>query len=250
MINDGRGLPGDPVTSWVRLLRWPSRVELGYFMIEKRLMNERGGVVWVEIHVSPLDVDAPTQAIVTFVETTGRKQIEAELAHRATHDPLTGLSNRTLLEDRLELAQTRAARTGEYFAVQFIDLNDFKVLNDRLGHTAGDAALAEVARRLARDIRPTDTVARVGGDEFVVLSEDLGPDPDQASTAASDLARRMLAGMREDIHVAGESTVISAAIGVLVTRGADASPVTLIAEADAAMYTARANHKDLSLVGP
>ena len=90
----------------------------------------------------------------------------------------------------------------------------------------------------------------MGGDEFVVLSEDLGPNPDQATMAATALARRVLAGMREDIQVAGESNVIGAAIGVLVTRGTDASPVGLLAEADAAMYSAKTNHEDLSIVGP
>ncbi|MGZ4694433.1 MAG: PAS domain S-box protein [Acidimicrobiales bacterium] len=219
--------------------------DLDHFMVEKRLMSARGGVVWVELHVAPVEDDARTQAIVIVVETTGRKQLEADLAHRATHDPLTGLPNRTLLDDRLEVAQARAARAGEHFAVQFIDLNDFKELNDRFGHAAGDAALAEVARRLARDVRPTDTVARVGGDEFIVLCEGLGDDPDHARDVAAEVARRVLLGMQEDIEFDGGTTVVGAAIGVLVTQDAESSAVALIATADAAMYAAKANGQEV-----
>jgi diguanylate cyclase (GGDEF)-like protein len=152
-----------------------------------------------------------------------RNRIVTELAHRALHDPLTGLPNRTLFLDRLQQALSRLARTETALAVVFLDLDGFKELNDTRGHAAGDERLVQVAVRLSALLRAGDTAARIGGDEFVVLCEDIaGPDE------ASGIAGRLLAELP-----------VPASMGVAVTHNGGVSPQTLVAEADAAMYRAK-----------
>src|SRR5207302_1513480 len=102
-----------------------------------------------------------------------RKRGEIKLAHDAVHDPLTSLPNRTLLTDRLRMAMARSARRKSLFAVLFLDLDHFKLVNDSLGHLAGDELLVQAAARLQEAVRPGDTVARISGDEFVILCEDV-----------------------------------------------------------------------------
>jgi diguanylate cyclase (GGDEF)-like protein len=161
-----------------------------------------------------------------------------ELSHRAFHDPLTGLPNRAMLLDRLETALARTRRSGRQIALIFCDLDNFKVVNDTLGHEAGDELLISVANRLQSTIRPGDTSARLGGDEFVVLLEDLDR-PDDAHSVAS----RVIEQMRAPFLLGGQEVFISVSIGAKVSVSSTDQPDDLLRDADAAMYRAKANGK-------
>jgi diguanylate cyclase (GGDEF)-like protein len=165
----------------------------------------------------------------------------AHLGRIALHDPLTGLPNRTLLEDRLEMAIAGQRRSGTMLAVLFCDLDRFKFVNDTLGHETGDAVLAVIAERLKGAVRATDTVSRLGGDEFVVVCPDLKGDDELV-----EVVERLLALMSEPMDVAGHEIVTSGSVGVSVVRAGSAptSLADLVREADAAMYRAKANGRD------
>ena len=159
---------------------------------------------------------------------------QEDLAHQVLHDDLTGLPNRMLLTDRLRLAASRSDRRGTGSMLLFLDLDNFKAINDRFGHPAGDALLVEVAARLLELVRATDTVARLGGDEFVVLAEDL-EDPDEA---ARSLAERIHQTMCAPVSVGERELHTSVSIGITdVGRGTE--PDACLARADAAMYRAK-----------
>lgn len=165
-----------------------------------------------------------------------------KLAHQALHDPLTGLPNRTLLYDRTAQALRSTGRYGGSLALLFVDLDDFKVINDGFGHEAGDALLVDVAGRLRAEVRPSDTAARLGGDEFIVLCERL-EDPEHDAVA---IARRLLAALRRPFELHGKTVSISASIGIAVTTGGEA-PDTLVSRADGAMYRAKGRRGALRL---
>jgi len=163
---------------------------------------------------------------------------EHQLRHQAFHDALTGLANRELLTDRVAHALSLRTRDLAPMAVLFIDLDDFKLVNDTLGHTAGDTLLVQVAERLQRCLRPGDTIARLGGDEFAVLLE-------TGNIEATLVASRLLETVSEPFDVAGHAVAIQASIGV-VELAADDDPVsadTLLAHADLAMYAAKRDGK-------
>ncbi len=164
------------------------------------------------------------------------KVLEARLAHQATHDPLTGLPNRILLRDRIEGALTRTGGDHRTIAVLFLDLDRFKVVNDSLGHAFGDQALVMLASRIEAAMRPGEMVARFGGDEFVVLAEDL-PDAD----AAVLLADRLAAVVAEPLEIGDHRFVVSVSIGVTTSGRAGDDPDALVRDADAAMYRAKAH---------
>ncbi len=164
------------------------------------------------------------------------KNEQATLAHRALHDELTGLANRTLLIDRLRRAADALARKGTHAVVHYLDLDNLKAVNDRFGHSAGDSLLCAVAVRLQGLVRSSDTVARLGGDEFVVLTEDV-EDPD---LAARSLAERIHVAMRPPIPLGERSLHTSVSIGIApVLPGQD--PEVCLARADVAMYEAKRN---------
>jgi diguanylate cyclase (GGDEF)-like protein/PAS domain S-box-containing protein len=172
----------------------------------------------------------------------GRRNAERALAHQALHDPLTGLPNRSLLLDRLELALARSVRTGENVAVMLIDLDGFKDVNDTLGHGAGDELLRIVARRLQQTLRDADSVARLGGDEFVVVAE-TSVDALHAGTVAG----RILESLREPVRVAGQNVTVSGSIGVMVGNAQQDQTIdaaTLLRKADIAMYRAKTSGRN------
>ena len=156
------------------------------------------------------------------------------LAHRVLHDPLTDLPNRTLFLDRLALALARLRRHQTGIAVLFIDLDNFKVVNDSLGHGAGDRLLVELGGRLREAIRPSDTIARFGGDEFVVLCEDI----DEARDAVA-VGERVVAAASLPFTLDGREMFVSASVGVALTVDCESTPETLLRDADAAMYRAK-----------
>jgi diguanylate cyclase (GGDEF)-like protein len=174
-------------------------------------------------------------------DLTDRKRREADLAHRATHDVLTGLPNRALLLDRLEHAVdvVRSSSTDEV-SLLFIDLDRFKIVNDELGHDAGDALLRVVADRLAGALRGVDVVARLGGDEFVVLCPGLG------RIEAEDVARRLLRAVSESPIAIGDRRLeVTASVGVTVAAPSeDHHAEGLLREADVAMYQAKAHGRN------
>jgi diguanylate cyclase (GGDEF)-like protein len=166
-----------------------------------------------------------------------RKEFEDRLAHQSLHDPLTGLPNRTLFLDRLAQAIARCRRTHAPVAVLFFDLDRFKVVNDSLGHDAGDELLDAVARRLEAVVRPGDTVARFGGDEFTVLCEDLPGD--EAHERAQEIARRLSAAITAPVMLHSGETFLNSSIGIALATTGDERPEDLLRDADAAMNHAK-----------
>jgi len=168
--------------------------------------------------------------IASLEDVTDRRRMESQLAHRATHDPLTNLPNRALLEDRMQQARARLTRGGEQVAVLFCDLDGFKEINDRHGHTVGDDVLLDVARRLRQVVRPADTVARLGGDEFVLVCEGTGPD------AAAEVAARITEVVEVAMLVSGVQVRIGVSVGVAATSDPAIDPSDLLLRADQSMY--------------
>jgi len=182
----------------------------------------------------------------TGFDVTEQRQREARWRHQAVHDPLTGLANRVLLEELLQLSFHRAERNPGYlYGVLFLDLDGFKDINDRLGHPFGDLVLRAVADRLRRAVRKTDTVARFGGDEFVVLLEPLTGEGDLPV-----LADRVLRTLREPMETEGRTLTMTASIGMVTGRKGETSPADLLARADRAMYEAKRTGKSRSSFVP
>jgi diguanylate cyclase (GGDEF)-like protein len=167
---------------------------------------------------------------------TERERAASALAHERLHDPLTGLPNRTLFATRAERAVAAARRHGRTVLVVFMDIDHYKRINDSLGHELGDEVLREIARRLTRSVREADTVSRFGGDEFVVLCEDVG---DGAATLA--VVQRIRAGLHGPVDAGGRRVPVSFSIGVATggAGGAERTAAELVADADAAMYRAK-----------
>ncbi len=163
-----------------------------------------------------------------------RHRVDEEVRHRAMHDPLTGLPNRALALDRLEGALARRRRDGRAVAVLLADLDQFKLVNDSMGHHAGDDLLVALAPRLHDAVRPSDTVARLGGDEFLVVCEQL-----DGAHEAIRVAERVAQAISQPIVLAAGEHFISASIGIAVAETADADPADLVRDADSAMYRAK-----------
>ena len=187
----------------------------------------------------------PTQFLVQSQDVTARRRAETMLARRALHDELTGLPNRALLMDRLDHALRHCERTDSRLAVLFLDLDRFKIVNDSLGHTAGDELLTAVGRRLANAVRSHDTIARFGGDEFVLLCElgDADRDPDI-------VIDRVSSALSTPITVGGTELLVTASIGLAVGggRGSTDTPEALLRDADAAMYMAKESGRNQTAV--
>jgi diguanylate cyclase (GGDEF)-like protein len=167
-----------------------------------------------------------------------RERLEHQLRHQALHDPLTGLANRTLFADRLEHAMERHARTGASVAVLVVDVDDFKTVNDTLGHSIGDLLIAETGRRLRSSVRGADTVGRLGGDEFAVLLESV---TDLSSVL--EAARRLVAVFDTPCQLADKRVAVTASIGLALATKDTHGAHQLVRNADIAMYVAKARGK-------
>ena len=208
--------------------------------IDAQLLRADDSVIHAEIvGVHLLDNPDVDGIVLTIRDVTGRHTLEDQLRHQAFHDALTGLSNRALFIDRVEHALARIRQADSPTpAVAFIDLDDFKMVNDSLGHGAGDEVLRAVADRLRGCLRSGDTPARLGGDEFAVLLED-APD----TGAVVEVAERILDALHEPVVVDGREVYARASIGIATRRGPTTTPDELLRNADLAMYTAKANGK-------
>ena len=172
------------------------------------------------------------------------QRAQEQIHHLAFYDALTQLPNRRLLTDRLEHALRQHARTGQYGALLFMDLDNFKTLNDTLGHGVGDLWLREVARRLSDCVREGDTVARLGGDEFVVVLEALGHDEATARQSAGRVATKMLEALRQPHELGAHHPTFTASVGATLFNNGDATCDQLFKQADMAMYHAKASGRD------
>jgi diguanylate cyclase (GGDEF)-like protein/PAS domain S-box-containing protein len=178
--------------------------------------------------------------VATLRDITGRKKMEESIRHLANHDALTGLPNRNLFEDRLRQSIRRARRHDYSFALLYMDLDDFKPINDNLGHRAGDMVLQEVARRLRQSIREPDTVARVGGDEFVIILDRIN----QAENAAQVAGKIIELLTRQPYHLPEKNFLLGASIGISLYPEHGKDMQSLMRCADIAMYTVKEKGKN------
>ncbi len=203
-----------------------------------RHSTKSGDLLDVEVDTRGTIFDGAAAMVVCASDVTDRVRLQRELEHQAVHDALTGLPNRALFADRLEHAHQRLSRGTGWYAVLMLDLDNFKTVNDGLGHASGDMLLLEVSRRIAAVIRAGDTAARIGGDEFAILLEDLA-DPDDAAGAADGIRD----ALRAPFSVAGRVLTISATIGVATSSGGGVA-ADVARNADAALYVGKAEGKD------
>jgi diguanylate cyclase (GGDEF)-like protein/PAS domain S-box-containing protein len=204
---------------------------------EYRMITRDGTEIWVRDEAFAMADDTRSGRRVSqglLVEITDRKRLESKLIHDALHDPLTGLANRVLLRDHLERALARHGRAPGTVALLFVDLDDFKQINDSFGHAAGDQILCQVAERLGGSVRADDVVGRQSGDEFAILLDRvLGAD--EATVAAE----RILRELRRPIQLGGRVVIVGGSIGVAIASERGSTAEDLLIQADAAMYAAK-----------
>ncbi len=206
----------------------------GSVTVTSRFAHARDGWRDLEVIAENRLTDAEIEGVVLSMrDVSDRKALEDELRHQAFHDSLTGLANRGLFEDRLAHGLAGARRHKHLAAILFLDLDDFKTINDSLGHASGDELLQAVARRIARVVRVTDTAARLGGDEFAILMESLD-DPQSAQRTAT----RLLEELIPPFQIAGRELRVSASIGIALSDGSTGAE-NLLRNADTAMYAAK-----------
>ena len=203
------------------------------------LVNYRKDGTKYDAEISAYPVSGPGGDMTFYVSIqrviTGRKREREELAFAALHDLLTQLPNRALFRNRVERALARSRRYAEPLAVIYLDLDNFKLINDSFGHQAGDEVLREVALRLTAAVRPCDTVARYGGDEFTILVEEIGGIKD-----VKGVAERIMGQLRSQFHVAGMSVSQTASMGIAMISGDDENFDQILARADEALLAAKA----------
>jgi diguanylate cyclase (GGDEF)-like protein/PAS domain S-box-containing protein len=209
-------------------------------VLECSLRHRDGSLRQFEVlHTNLLQDEAVRGIVLNSRDVSERKAFEEQLQHQAFHDPVTNLANRALFAERVRHAVARSRREDHGLAVIFMDLDDFKTINDSLGHAAGDEVLMEVAKRLATSIRASDTAARFGGDEFAVLLEDI-----ESAQEAADTAERILESLTVPMRLDQKELVVRSSLGISVIEGdAGADADELIRNADAAMYIAKRDGK-------
>ncbi len=231
LITTGSDLP------WYLRFGGASAPDGGRLELEARRPD--GTAFPVEVTLTPLVSEEGTLICAAIRDETQRKHAADALVHRASHDALTGLPNRALFLDRLDHALHRSRRSHRTLAVMFLDLDDFKLVNDTRGHDVGDLLLVALTPRLRAALRPGDTIARFGGDEFVVLCEELA-DPDDAQL----IAQRIADACRGAVKIGDGEHVVTVSVGVVVvSESEEATPSRVLRDADAAMYRAKDSGK-------
>lgn len=218
------------------------------FMQEYRIRCKNGSWKWLLARgIALRDTQRPDKVRMLGVNSdiTERKESEARIEYLAYYDPLTGLANRKLLADRMQQAIAAAERSLQCGALLFIDLDGFKPVNDLWGHSVGDQMLVQVAQRLTQSLRTGDTVARIGGDEFVILVQNLGSQTDEAAQHVATIADKVLRAFSPPFHLGEHEFHGGASIGVTLFCGEDLTLDALIGQADSAMYRAKSEGGNL-----
>jgi len=206
---------------------------------EATITTSLGKLVWFEYQIIPTLLNGQSHLLIQLFDLTVRKEMEQELRYVAMHDSLTRLPNRRLLLDRISQAITNSKRNNTYGAILFLDLNEFKLLNDTYGHEIGDMLLCAVAERLLHTVRESDTVARLGGDEFVVLIEGCNAKQDLAAEYTGSVVSKIHKALSEEYILKDIHHQSSASIGFELFLGDEHEPEHILKQADAAMYKAK-----------
>jgi len=219
------------------------RGSASHYDIEHRVRTRSGDWLWIRSRGRVVERDGagrPRRLSGTNSDIHQRKLAELQLAHQAGHDPLTGLPNRKLFQDRMTRAIARSRRNGLRMALMYLDIDKFKAVNDTRGHDVGDALIREFARRLGECIRATDTAARLGGDEFAVILEGL----DDRATGRQ-IAQKIVLAMRQQFELGPVRLAVSTSVGLAFYEGAETVAAdAIVKSADEALYRAKAAGRD------
>jgi len=207
--------------------------------LEAQFRKKNGEVFWGQMSASVIEIDGVPCILSITRDISGAKVAEDEIRSLAFYDPLTRLPNRRLVSERLRQTLAGSARSNRKGALLFIDLDDFKMLNDTLGHKTGDLLLQEVARRLTGAVRDADTVARLGGDEFVVILEDLSGSQEEAAAQAKTVAEKILAAVSQPYLLAGRECLSTSSVGITLFGERTDTIDDVLQQADIAMYQAK-----------
>ncbi|MGZ3159943.1 MAG: diguanylate cyclase domain-containing protein, partial [Burkholderiaceae bacterium] len=222
--------------------KWENIRQTGFWQGEIWNQRKTGEIypAFMTISAVTANEDSVTHYVGTMIDITQRKNAEKEIQNLAFYDPLTGLPNRRLLQDRLQMALATSGRSHSEGALLLIDLDDFKILNDTLGHDIGDLLLIKVAASLNACVREGDTVARLGGDEFVVILENMSGDPVECASQAEHIGEKIIKSVNNIKLVDQYECHTTASIGITLFRNHDKSTEELMKCADLAMYQAKA----------
>ncbi len=221
---------------WVEVLR--QRSVFRDMMV--RLRKKNGEVFWTQNSSSLIEVEGVRCVLTVVRDVSAAKAAEEEIKSLAFFDTLTGLPNRRMVSERLKQIVAASSRINRKGAVLFIDLDNFKIVNDSLGHKTGDLLLKKVSQRIGNCLRDSDTVARLGGDEFVVIIEGLSESAEEAAAQAKTLASKILETVRQPYMLGGKECLSSSSIGITLFGNQDDLPDDLLQQADIAMYQAKA----------
>jgi diguanylate cyclase (GGDEF)-like protein/PAS domain S-box-containing protein len=213
----------------------------GYWQGELRSRRKDGSLFTERLAISAVKTrdGTLTHYVASLADVTQQREAESRAQQLAYYDPLTGLPNRALLHDRVEHALSWSSRSGEHCALLFVDLDNFKKINDTTGHPTGDALLVRAAQRMQRAVRDGDTVARFGGDEFIVVLEELGADATVAAMHAAQVAEKLRLSMAEPYDIDGQAFYCTASIGATMFAGGADTAAAILMHADLAMYRAK-----------